>query len=67
MNNVLMPDHDDIDQIAEQLEAEVPWATCSSLLSHDGWCDVVKAIKDTCPKAYDAMKETYITPPFQHN
>lgn len=50
----------DIDHIAVRLEDEAPWDTCSKVLSHQGWIDVVTTIKATCPDAYRQMQLTYL-------
>lgn len=57
-----MPDIelDDIDHIACRLDDECPWDTCSDVLSHQGWVEVVNTIKATCPDAYAAMQKTYL-------
>lgn len=56
----MMPIEDTIREIAERLEAEAPYETCSKLLNHTGWVDVVRTIKDTCPDAFLAMVQTYL-------
>lgn len=51
---------DDVDHIACRLEDEAPWKTCSKVLSHAGWIDVVETIKATCPDAFEQMRKTYL-------
>jgi hypothetical protein len=48
-----------VDRIAAQLEAEVPYETCSKVLAHDGWVDLVRTIQQTCPRAFIEMIKTY--------
>ena len=50
----------DVEQIAQHLEAEVPYSTCSQMMNQAGWIDVITTIKATCPEAYRQMQITYL-------
>ena len=51
---------DDLHHIAVRIEEEAPWDTCSKVLGHQGWIDVISTIKATCPEAYRQMQLTYL-------
>lgn len=54
-------ERDDILDLADQLESEVPFETVSNVLSHQGWLDLLKTVKEVSPKAFDAMKQDLLT------
>jgi hypothetical protein len=45
----------EIAALADQLEAEVPWKTVSSVLSHEGYIDLIETIHHLSPAAYAAL------------
>lgn len=45
--------------LAMALDEVVPWSTCSKVLNHSGWLDVLEVIKNQSPAAYSELKKTY--------
>jgi len=55
----------DDEQIAERLECEVPWETCSKVLSHTGWLDLLETIKLVSPDAYAMLRRDIVRRPLR--
>ena len=49
-------------QLAQRLEEQCPWETCSKLWTHASWLDLVETIKTVSPDAYEALKRDLIKP-----
>lgn len=45
--------------LAMALDEVVPWSTCSKVLNHSGWLDVLECIKNESPAAFAELKRTY--------
>lgn len=48
-------DRADMDELASRMAAECPWSTCSGVLDHTGWLDVVETIRTVYPAEYASM------------
>ena len=48
---------DEMEQIAAQLESEVPYRTVAGVLDRTGWMDLLATVRAWCPEAYAAMRE----------